>query len=92
PASAPVGVELVASSIASDGDGYHDPVTNATVRAENPHITHIDQRRGYVLCRTNPGMMQAEFHTVPYVSRKNAPSSVSATFTVLAGGHSFTSV
>jgi alkaline phosphatase D len=88
PSSARVGIELVASSIASDGDGYHDPVTNAAVRAENPHIAHIDQRRGYMLCRANAGSLRAEFHTVPYVSRKNAPSSVSAAFTVPAGTRS----
>jgi alkaline phosphatase D len=92
PDSARVGVELVATSIASDGDGYHDPVTNAAVRAENPHIAYIDQRRGYVFCRAGANGLQAEFHTVPYITRKNAPSSVSATFTVPNGARSLSSV
>jgi alkaline phosphatase D len=88
PQSARVGVELVATSVATDGDGYHDPVTNAAVRAENPHIAYIDQRRGYVLCKAGADGLRAEFHTVPYISRRNAPASVSATFTVPNGARS----
>ncbi|MFB4314288.1 alkaline phosphatase D family protein [Actinomadura sp. 21ATH] len=89
PDSARVGVELVATSVASDGDGYHDPVAGAAVRAENPHIAHIDQRRGYVLCAAGPGELRAEFHTVPYVTRRGAPAAVSAAFTVPDGARSF---
>lgn len=85
PASPRVGVELVATSIASDGDGYHDPAGNAAIRAENPHIAFIDQRRGFLLCRAAPDELRAEFHTVPYVSRRGAPSSVAASFTIPAG-------
>ncbi|MFC5749975.1 alkaline phosphatase D family protein [Actinomadura rugatobispora] len=88
PGSARVGIELVATSIASDGDGYHDPVSNSAIRAENPHIAYIDQRRGHVLCRASPGELRAEFHTVPHITRKGAPGSVSAVFTVPDGARS----
>ncbi|MFD0684818.1 alkaline phosphatase D family protein [Actinomadura fibrosa] len=85
PSSAAVGVELVATSIASDGDGVPDPAGNAAVRAENPHIAFIDQRRGYVLGRLAPDELRAEFHTLPRVTRRGAAASVAAAFTVPDG-------
>ncbi|TDD82297.1 alkaline phosphatase D family protein [Actinomadura rubrisoli] len=88
PSSPPVGVELVSTSIASDGDGSADPVGNATVRAENPHIAFVDQRRGYVLGRLAPGELRAEFHTLPYVTRRGAAATVAATFTIPDGARS----
>jgi len=63
-------------------------VENATVRAENPHIAFIDQRRGFVLAKTDAHELQAEFHTLPYVTRRGAPSSVAASFTVPSGARS----
>ncbi|GAA4103988.1 alkaline phosphatase D family protein [Actinomadura miaoliensis] len=88
PDSAHVGVELVATSIASEGDGEPDPSTNAAIRAENPHIALIDQRRGYLLCRAAPGEMTADFHAVPYVTRRGAPVSSAVQFTVHDGARS----
>ena len=88
PGSARVGVELVTSSIASDGDGHHAPVTNAAIRAENPHIAHIDQRRGFVLCKASPGELRAQFHTVARITERDAPDAVSAAFTVPDGARS----
>src|SRR5690606_40071217 len=38
PDSPRVAVELVTSSISSDGDGYRDAARMAALRAENPHI------------------------------------------------------
>ncbi|WP_218004953.1 alkaline phosphatase D family protein [Actinomadura macra] len=88
PSSARIGVELVATSVASDGDGYADPVENAAVRAENPHIAFIDQRRGFLLARAGADELRAEFHTLPHVTRRGAPSSVAAAFTVPSGARS----
>jgi alkaline phosphatase D len=34
--------------------------------------------------------LQADFHTLPYVSRRNAPSTVAASFTVEDGAHHLT--
>jgi alkaline phosphatase D len=90
PASRRVGVELVTTSITSDGDGYDDPAGRATELAENPHIAYADQRRGYVVCRLSAQRLRAEFHTLPYVSRRNAPSTVTASFTVEDGPHRLT--
>jgi alkaline phosphatase D len=87
PASRRVGVELVTTSITSDGDGYDDPAGRAVELAENPHIAYVDQRRGFVLCRLTAGELRADFHTMPYVSKRHAPSTVTASFTVPDGAH-----
>ncbi|WP_433337262.1 alkaline phosphatase D family protein [Spirillospora sp. CA-294931] len=89
PGSPRAGVELVATSISSDGDGYSDPVGGQLVRAENPHVTFIDQRRGYIFCRAAPDALRAEFRTVPYITRRGAPAATAATFTVPDGARTF---
>ncbi len=78
-------VELVASSVSSDGDGYRDEARIAEMLRENPHISYIDQRRGYILCRLTPEELRAEFRTLEYVSRRGAPARTSARFSVPAG-------
>ncbi len=90
PDSRRVGVELVTTSITSDGDGYDDPAGRAVELAENPHISYVDQRRGFVVGRLTPQELRADFHTVPYVSKRNAPDTVSASFTVGDGEHRLT--
>ncbi len=87
PSSRRVGVELVTTSVTSDGDGYDDPAGRAVEMAENPHIAYVDQRRGFVMCRVDGTQLKADFHTIPYVSKRNAADSVSATFTVQNGSH-----
>jgi alkaline phosphatase D len=87
PDSRRVGVELVTTSITSDGDGYDDVAGRAVELAENPHIAYVDQRRGFVLCRLTAGELRADFHTVPYVSKRGAPGTVAASFTVPDGAH-----
>jgi alkaline phosphatase D len=89
PNSARAGVELVTTSIASDGDGYHDPAADAALRAENPHIAFVDERRGYLLCRVTPRELRADFRTVPYISKKGAAATTAASFTVADGAKSF---
>jgi alkaline phosphatase D len=87
PGSRRVGVELVTTSITSDGDGYDDAAGRAVELAENPHIAYVDQRRGFVVCRLNPRELRADFHTIPYVSKRNARDTVAASFTVADGEH-----
>ncbi|GLW06680.1 alkaline phosphatase [Microtetraspora sp. NBRC 13810] len=85
PDSPRVGVELVTSSISSDGDGYRDTTMVADTLAENPHIAYIDQRRGYISCRLSQDELQVEFRTLDYITRRGAPARTSARFTVPAG-------
>ncbi|HEU5469160.1 MAG TPA: alkaline phosphatase D family protein [Actinophytocola sp.] len=80
PDSPGVGVELVATSITSGGDG--DEGTNPTVRTENPHIKFYKNRRGYVRTRFTPTELRADFQILPAVRTPDAPSSTAASFTV----------
>ncbi|MCD0448957.1 alkaline phosphatase D family protein [Actinocorallia sp. API 0066] len=82
PSSARVGVELVTTSIASDGDGYRDHAMMAALRAENPHFAHADQRRGFLLGRLTPEALTADFHTLERVSRRGAPAPRTIRLTV----------
>ncbi|MGV9771351.1 alkaline phosphatase D family protein [Streptosporangium sp. NPDC003464] len=85
PDSPRVAVELVTSSVASDGDGYRDRGRIAETLAENPHISYLDQRRGYIVCRLTSDELRADFRTLDYISRRGAPAKTSARFTVPAG-------
>ncbi|MCG5217492.1 alkaline phosphatase D family protein [Streptosporangium sp. KLBMP 9127] len=87
PDSPRVGVELVTSSIASDGDGYRDRARVTEILAENPHISYLDQRRGYIVCRLTADELHADFRTLDYITRRGAPARTSARFTLPAGQH-----
>ncbi|MEU4831069.1 alkaline phosphatase D family protein [Streptosporangium sp. NPDC023615] len=90
PDSPRVAVELVASSIASDGDGYRDEGRIAETIAENPHISYLDQRRGYIVCRVTAEELDADFRVLEHISRKGAPAKTGARLTVPAGQASLT--
>ncbi|GAA0829758.1 alkaline phosphatase D family protein [Streptosporangium amethystogenes subsp. fukuiense] len=85
PDSPRVAVELVTSSIASDGDGYRDESRIAATIAENPHISYLDQRRGYIVCRVTAQELHADFRTLDHISRRGAPAKTGARFTIPAG-------
>ena len=78
PDSAGVGVELVATSVTSSGDGGED--TNAGVLAENPHLKFYKNRRGYVRTRFTAGELRSDFRILPYVRTPDAPASTAASF------------
>ncbi|NUW39265.1 alkaline phosphatase D family protein [Nonomuraea rhodomycinica] len=67
-----VAKELIASSIASDGDGYRDKAWIAEAVAENPHISFIDQRRGYLVGRLTRDELSVDYRTLDYISRRGA--------------------
>ncbi|GII84890.1 alkaline phosphatase D [Sphaerisporangium siamense] len=85
-----VGVELVSTSISSDGDGYHDPARDAALLAENPALRFVNERRGYIMCTAGPDALTADFRTLDHISRKGAPARTAATFTVPAGERTLT--
>ncbi|WP_204077626.1 alkaline phosphatase D family protein [Planotetraspora phitsanulokensis] len=85
PDSPQVAVELVTSSISSDGDGYRDTAGIAETMRENPHFSYIDQRRGYIVCSVSQDEMRAEFRTLDYITRRGAPAKTSARFTIPSG-------
>ncbi len=73
-----VGVELVATSITSSGDG--DEGTNATVLAENPHIKFFKNRRGYVRTTFTADELRSDFRILPFVRTPDAPVATAASF------------
>jgi alkaline phosphatase D len=78
PDSRGVGVELVATSVTSGGDGGED--TSASVLAENPHLKFYKNRRGYVRTRFTAGELRADFRSLPYVRTPDAPAETTASF------------
>ncbi|MCK2218905.1 alkaline phosphatase D family protein [Actinomadura sp. ATCC 31491] len=84
PDSPVVARELVASSVASDGDGYRDRTWIAEALQENPHFSYIDQRRGYLMGRLTADELSVDFRTLDYISRRGAPARTSHTLTLPA--------
>jgi alkaline phosphatase D len=87
PDSPVVARELVTSSIASDGDGYRDKTWIAEALQENPHISYIDQRRGYIMARLTRDEISVDYRTLDYISRKGAPAKTAHTLTIPATDH-----
>ncbi|WP_237570135.1 alkaline phosphatase D family protein [Mycolicibacterium lacusdiani] len=82
PSSRMVATELVTSSITSGGDGSDTRPDVEAVLPENPHIRYFSNRRGYVRTRITTDAIQADFRTMPYVSRPGAPIATGASFVI----------
>ncbi|MGP5090419.1 alkaline phosphatase D family protein [Brachybacterium tyrofermentans] len=85
PGSATRGVELVATSITSGGDGSDTVSNEETIYAENPHIKYIRGRRGYVFSEYSAEELRVDFKTVSAVTTPDAPVSIDRSFVVPAG-------
>jgi alkaline phosphatase D len=83
--SATVAPEFVGTSITTDGDGGEKTRHSDAMLAENPFVKFFNDERGYVGCRVTPAAWEADFKTVPYVSRPGAPLQTRATFRVESG-------
>lgn len=83
--SASVATEFVGTSITSGGDGEDQPEDISEFLAENPFVKYHNGERGYVSCRVTPEQWQANYRTVPYVSRPGAPLHTRASFVVESG-------
>lgn len=83
-ASTPVAVELVATSIASDGDGF--PGSTSKQWLEHPWVKDMDKRRGYILVTLTPNDMVSEFVVVDWIERDDAaPRQTAFTYRTAAG-------
>jgi alkaline phosphatase D len=80
-----IGTEFVGTSISSAGDGGETMEGSGVILAENPHIRFHDARRGYVRCEIGRDLWRADYRTLPYVSRPDAPIGTRKTFTVERG-------
>ncbi|MEU7874779.1 alkaline phosphatase D family protein [Dactylosporangium sp. NPDC049140] len=84
-AAAPVGTELVTTSISSINTSA-DP--SAAFLAKNPHVRYIANKRGYVRAVLTPEQLTAEFVTVSSALEhdpSNVTASVAKRFVILDG-------
>ncbi|WP_193105931.1 alkaline phosphatase [Brachybacterium sp. FME24] len=80
-----VGVELVCTSVGSDGDGAKTN-PNAGVWTQHDYIKLYDGRRGYVHVRLTPQEMVSSFYVVDWIEADDtAPKQLTARFTTPAG-------
>ena len=85
PGSGTIGVELVCTSVASDGDGSAD-AGNPDLWLGHEHVKLYDGRRGYVHVRLTPQEMISSFFVVDWVEADDtAPKQLAARFTTPAG-------
>ena len=54
----------------------------ATMLAANPQLRWHNARRGYVTCRVTADTWEADYRTVPYVTRPDAPIETPARWRV----------
>jgi alkaline phosphatase D len=80
-----VGVELVTTSVATEGDGVAKPGNWQTMMDANPHMKFYDGRRGYVLVTLDQRQLRADYRTVDRVTKPGAPVSTAASFISRAG-------
>ncbi|MFF7131193.1 alkaline phosphatase D family protein [Streptomyces sp. NPDC008196] len=85
PASATLGTEFTATSVASGRDGAEKPTTWDTYLRANPHLRFYDGRRGYVRVTLDRQQARADFRTVSAVTTPGAPITTSASFVTEAG-------
>jgi alkaline phosphatase D len=85
PNSATLGIEFVATSISSGGDGFDTNDTFKTRLAQNPHIKFFNNQRGYVRHVVTPERWQADFQVLDKVSIRDGRASTRKSFVVEHG-------
>ncbi|GAA2087204.1 alkaline phosphatase D family protein [Streptomyces albiaxialis] len=79
------GVELVATSVASGGDGADKPDDWEAQTKANPHMKFFNGRRGYLLVTLDREKLRADYRTVGKVTTPGAPVTTAASFQSLKG-------
>jgi alkaline phosphatase D len=85
PTSETYGVELIATSISSGGNGQEISANGTNFLAANPHLKLVNERRGYFVVRLTESELRADFRAVGYVDRVGAPVDTIKSFVVQAG-------
>jgi alkaline phosphatase D len=89
PKSETIAVEITNTSISAGGDGQPVGGSWEKIRGDNPHIKYHSARRGFISCTATPGELRAEFKTLEYVTREDAPAKTGGTLVVEAGRPGF---
>jgi alkaline phosphatase D len=85
PASATLGIEFVATSISSGGDGFDANDMFKTLLTQNPHIKFFNNQRGYVRHVVTPDRWQADLQVLDKVSGRDGRLSTRKSFVVEHG-------
>ena len=80
-----VGVEFVATSISSNGDGSPALSNADALHGHNPHLKFSGGERGYTRHVVGPKTWQADYRVVEKVSVPGAATSTRKSFVVEAG-------
>ncbi|PZG05964.1 alkaline phosphatase D family protein, partial [Nonomuraea aridisoli] len=85
PGSRPVAVELVTTSVTSEGDGLDEYPDTPDLLRENPHVTFFNGRRGYVRATITRSEMRVDFRSLPRVTEPGAAAHTSGSFVIEPG-------
>jgi len=85
PGSRCSGVEFLAPSISSNGDGAQTLPNHDAILGRNPHLRHLGNERGYVRHVVTPTQWQADYRALERVSTPGAPILTRRSFVVEAG-------
>jgi alkaline phosphatase D len=85
PSSPTLGVEFVATSITSGGNGADVSPETPAILSQNPHIKFFNNQRGYVRHVVTPDRWQADFRVLDRVSVRGEPVKTRRSFVVEAG-------
>jgi alkaline phosphatase D len=80
-----VGVEFIATSLSSGGDGEDTSPFGQRALAANPGLRFHNNQRGYVRCTVTPDEWRSEYRVLEYVTRPGSPVATRAQFTVRNG-------
>jgi alkaline phosphatase D len=80
-----IGAEFVGTSISSGGDGSDRNLVEGPLAGDNPHVKWQNSRRGYVTCTVTPDEWHAEYRTVEYVTKPDAPVATPTRWVVRNG-------
>jgi alkaline phosphatase D len=78
-----VAAEFVGTSISSGGDGTAAP--NDSQSGRNPHVKWFANRRGYISCTVDATAWTADYRTLPFVTRPDAPVETPSRWRVTRG-------
>jgi alkaline phosphatase D len=85
PGQPTIATEFVGTSISSGGDGNDRNIAAGPAAADNPHLKWQNNRRGYVSCVVTPEEWRAEYRTVEFVTKPDAPIQTATKWVVRNG-------
>jgi len=80
-----LGVEFIATSISSNGDGFDTSKRHQSALQHNPHIKFYNAQRGYVRNVVTPGRWQADYLVLDKITSRDGKISTRKSFTVENG-------